>query len=58
LAAFDRTFGHGFLKAKTEVAGSLWRRAQGKLCLSDKYLQKIGTTVDRDQRCADMVQRP
>jgi hypothetical protein len=45
------------LAAKTEVAGSLWRRAQGKLCLSDKYLQKIGAAVDRDQRCADMVQR-
>jgi len=39
------------------VDGSLWRRAQGKLCLGDKYLQNIGARVDRDQPCADMVQR-
>jgi len=35
---------------KTEVAGSLWRRAQGKLFLSDKYLRKIGASIDRGQR--------
>jgi hypothetical protein len=50
LAAFDSAFGHGHLAAKTEEAGSLWRRAQGKLCLSDKYLQKIGESIDRGHR--------
>ncbi|WP_445178858.1 hypothetical protein [Pseudomonas sp. McL0111] len=50
MAAFDSAFGHGFLKANTEVAGSLWRLAQGKLFRSDKYLQKSGARIDRDQR--------
>jgi hypothetical protein len=50
LAAFDSAFGHGVLTAKTEVAGSLWRRARGQLFLSDKYLQNIGTRIDESQR--------
>jgi hypothetical protein len=31
------------------VAGSLWRRAQVKLFLSDKYLQEFGKAIDRGQ---------
>ncbi|MCP1476760.1 hypothetical protein ABIA54_004394 [Pseudomonas sp. EB276 TE3739] len=50
MAAFDSAFGHGVLTAKTEVAGSLWRRARGQLFLSDKYLQNIGARIDESQR--------
>ncbi|UEB93928.1 hypothetical protein LIS66_16210 [Pseudomonas sp. HN2] len=49
MAAFDSAFGHGVLTAKTEVAGSLWRRARGQLFLSDKYLQNIGARIDAGQ---------
>ncbi|WP_447760381.1 hypothetical protein [Pseudomonas moraviensis] len=49
MAAFDSAFGHGVLTAKTEVAGSLWRRARGQLFLSDKYLQNIGARIDGRQ---------
>ncbi|MED7669129.1 hypothetical protein GXB78_18150 [Pseudomonas moraviensis subsp. stanleyae] len=49
MAAFDSAFGHGVLTAKTEVAGSLWRRARGQLFLSDKYLQNIGARIDEGQ---------
>jgi hypothetical protein len=32
------------------VVGSLWRRAQGKLFLSDNYLQNFGALIDRGQQ--------
>ncbi|HWH85998.1 MAG TPA: hypothetical protein VNV36_04395 [Pseudomonas sp.] len=50
MAALDSAFGHGVVTAKTEVAGSLWRRAQGQLFLSDKYLQNFGARIDEGQR--------
>jgi hypothetical protein len=50
LAAFESAFGHGVLTAKTDVAGSLWRRAGRQLFLSDKYLQNIGARIDEGQR--------
>jgi hypothetical protein len=43
-------------RKETEVAGSLWRRARGKLCLSDKYLQKIGECHHVGKVCARAVQ--
>lgn len=50
MAAFESAFGHGVLTAKTEVAGSLWRRARRQLFLSDKYLQNIGDHFDECKR--------
>lgn len=50
MAAFESAFGHGVLTAKTEVAGSLWRRARRQLFLSDKYLQNIGDHFDESKR--------
>ncbi|MBP5959044.1 hypothetical protein ICA16_25545 [Pseudomonas anatoliensis] len=50
MAAFDSASGQGHIAAKTEVVGSLWRRAQGKLFLSDNYLQKFGALIDRGQQ--------
>ena len=44
-------------RKETDVAGSLWRRARGKLFLSDKYLQKIGECHHMGKVCARAVQR-